>query len=97
MHMCVCAGVETHMPTWRPQVRGFLLKAARQGYGSEGACQATALSNRGNLFQQLLLPWLALARHQLEESGRLSLRPRGRGWCRPQSLLAAGWDPSIKQ
>jgi hypothetical protein len=59
-------------------------------------CPATALSNRGNLFQQLLDCWLALARHQCEESG-LSLWPGGRGWCRPQSLLAAGWAPSIKQ
>lgn len=55
-----------------------------------------APSNQGNRFQHLL-PWLVLARHQLEESGWLSLRPGGRGWCGLQSLLAAGWAPSIKQ
>lgn len=57
--------------------------------------QATAPSNRGNLFQQLLpLPaGLVLGRHRLEESGR-ACGQEGRGWCRPQSLLAAAGLPA---
>lgn len=98
VHVCTCISGDPHAQLEAPG-GGISIESSqieiRVRKSPAGPTQPL-LSNWGNLFLQLLDCCLLLARHQCEESG-LSLGPEGRGLCRPQSLLAAGWASSTKQ
>lgn len=94
--MCTCVFVHEWRPTCPPEATGegtAFFENSQIGMWVRGSppSQATTLVKPEKPVSSLFLPGLVLARHQLECESDRARRPRRRDWCRPQSLLVAGW------